>query len=62
MSIEEYLKTVRSKKESIGYIDSAFQTESMRNKGLSRTPEKRELLMNIQKRTKSSNNIVVSYF
>lgn len=62
MSVLEYLENVRKIKQEIGFIDSDELTESMRNKGANRTPEKRELLRIISEKTKNSDNRVISYF
>lgn len=62
VTILEYLNNVRGCKQNVGYIDSEENTESMRNKGAYRMPEKRELLKRIHERTKSSDKKVKSYF
>jgi hypothetical protein len=44
ITLDEHLARVSARKAELGIEDTEEQTEAMRNKGGSRTPEKRELL------------------
>lgn len=43
--LSEYLERVQHRKATLGIIDTPARVDTLRNKGGSRTPEKRELLV-----------------
>jgi hypothetical protein len=50
ITFAEHRAFVVKRKAELGIIDSPERTEALRNKGLNRTPEKRELLRRAQER------------
>ncbi|MBV9655817.1 MAG: hypothetical protein JOZ42_14780 [Acetobacteraceae bacterium] len=52
-----------ARKAELGMVDDAATTEAMRNKGASRTPEKRELLRRADERARAAGRKpVLAYF
>jgi len=59
----EFLAEVQARKEALGLVDDEVKTESLRNRGATRTPAKRLLLSRIQQRaTAAGLRPVKSYF
>jgi len=54
VELREFLVGVAARKAALGMLDTPTETEAMRNKGLRRTPEKRELLRRNAERAVSS--------
>jgi hypothetical protein len=50
ISFADFCAFVAQRKAELGIIDTPERTEALRNKGLDRTPEKRELLRRAQER------------
>ena len=50
VSLDEHLRRVRARRKELGLADSEEATEALRNKGHTRTPEKRALLRSIRRR------------
>ena len=50
ISLAELWAFVDQRKAELGIVDTPERTEALRNKGLNRTPEKRELLRRAQER------------
>jgi hypothetical protein len=50
ISLTELWAFVDQRKAELGIVDTPERTEALRNKGLNRTPEKRELLRRAQER------------
>lgn len=53
INLLDYLKNIEIRKKELGIIDSEEYTESLRNKGGNRTPEKLDMLANIEKRKRN---------
>ena len=50
VKLEDFLRGVEARKAALGMSDTPEQIDALRNKGLSRTPEKRQLLRQAAKR------------
>ena len=54
ISLAKIQQQVSARKAMLGMLDTPSEVEAMRNKGGSRTPEKRELLRRVEKRARSA--------
>lgn len=50
ISMAAFAAEVEARKRELGYVDDDTTTEALRNKGTTRTPEKRAFLARIAKR------------
>lgn len=50
ISMADFTTQIEARKREIGMVDDAETTEALRNKGTSRTPQKRVLLARIEER------------
>jgi hypothetical protein len=48
--LEDLLARIDARKKALGMTDSPAEVEALRNRGLNRTPEKRELLRRMEQR------------
>lgn len=63
IKLEDYWKEIETKKKELGLEDTPERTELLRNKGGSRTPEKREFLKRIEERAiKAGITPIKSYY
>ena len=63
LTLQDYLAQVEARKAKQGLEDTPAFTEVMRNKGITRTPQKRELLRRVEARARAAGReTVVSYY
>lgn len=55
IKLNDLLARTEVRKRELGVIETASATEALRNKGSSRTPEKRELLRRAELRARQAN-------
>jgi hypothetical protein len=48
--LEDLLARIEARKKALGMTDTPAEVEALRNSGLNRTPEKRELLRRMEQR------------
>jgi hypothetical protein len=48
--LPDYLARIDARKKALGMTDTRAEVEALRNSGLNRTPEKRELLRRMEQR------------
>jgi hypothetical protein len=54
VKLDELLQEIEARKAALGMRDTPESTEAMRNKGASRTPEKRALLRRVEERARAA--------
>ncbi|MGH7119118.1 MAG: hypothetical protein ACREFP_09065 [Acetobacteraceae bacterium] len=63
IKLNDLLTRTEMRKRELGLIETASTTEAFRNKGGSRTPEKRELLRRAELRARQANRkSVISHY
>jgi flavin-dependent dehydrogenase len=63
VTLRDFLASIELQKTKLGMRDTDAMTESMRNKGTSRTLEKRELLRRVAQRAKEAGKkMITSYY
>ena len=54
ITLSDLLSGIRERKAALGIVDTPERTESMRNRGTRRTPEKRAMLARIEERARAA--------